>query len=54
VARWVSRSSVSFVGLAGVAAFVEGVRRIHVPAAFMVGGALLVAWAILKSSRAAQ
>ncbi len=48
-----SRGAVQLVGLAGFAAFVEGVRRVYVPAAFMLAGALLVAWAVVKSSRSA-
>jgi hypothetical protein len=36
-------------GLAGFGAFVEGLRQVYPPAALMVGGALVVAWAVLKS-----
>jgi len=40
---------VQAVGLAGLAAFLEGVKRIHEPSAWIVGGALVVVWAVLKS-----
>lgn len=36
------------VGLAGLAAFIEGVRQIYTPAALIVGGALVVFWTIMK------
>jgi uncharacterized membrane protein YraQ (UPF0718 family) len=36
------------IGLGGLVAFIEGIRQIYEPAALVVGGALVVAWAILK------
>lgn len=36
---------VDIVGLVGVALFLEGVRRIYVPLAFLVAGAVLATWA---------
>lgn len=39
---------VQTVGLVGYAAFLYGLWSIYWPAAFVVGGALLMLWAILK------
>ena len=39
------------VGLAGLASAIWGVRCIYEPAAFIVAGALAVAWAYLASRR---
>lgn len=36
-------------GFLGLIAFLEGVRRVHEPSALIVGGALVVVWAVLKS-----
>ena len=41
--------TVQAVGLVGFVAFVEGVRQMYPPAAFVTGGALAVLWAILKA-----
>lgn len=44
-------AAIDAVGLLGVAAIVNGVRLIYVPAAWLVGGALAVAFAVLASGR---
>jgi hypothetical protein len=44
----VRAATVQLIGLAGVAAIIEGVRQIYHPAALIVGGALAVLWTILK------
>lgn len=36
------------VGLAGLVAIVNGARLIYPPAAWLVAGAVVVAWAVLK------
>lgn len=42
--------AVDLVGLAGCASLVEGARRVHPAAAFLVAGALLLSFAILARS----
>lgn len=44
---------VQLVGLIGVAALLEGARRIYVPAAFLLAGLLFVVFAVLKSAQLA-
>jgi len=40
---------IDLVGLAGVGVFTYGAWLVYQPAAFLVAGALLMAWALLKS-----
>lgn len=39
------------VGLIGLGALAEGVRQIHPPAALIVAGIVLIAWAALASRK---
>lgn len=44
------RVGVQLVGLAGLVALLRGVELLSVPAAWIVLGVLLLAWAILKTN----
>jgi hypothetical protein len=52
--RAIEAAAVQLVGLLGVAALVEGARRIYPPAAFLLAGLLFVAFAVLKSAQLAD
>lgn len=43
--------AVQVIGVLGVLALLEGARRIYVPAAFLLAGALFVVFAVLKSAQ---
>lgn len=45
--------ALDFLGLAGFGAFVVGVHQVYPPAALMVGGGAVLAFAILSSGRGA-
>lgn len=44
--------AIDVIGLVGVAAAVNGVRLMYAPAAWILAGAVLSAWAILKGRAA--
>ncbi len=44
----VRAASIQVTGLGGFVVFIEGIRQVYQPAALIVGGALVVAWTIMK------